>query len=77
MDHLVIITPKGGAFAADLSRYPHVYKITAASANFTYFTYVGAISAKQKVLQILSLHNFSDYSLDKETNYLRLKVHVE
>lgn len=77
MEHLVIISPKGGAFAADLSRFPHVYKKTAESANFAYFTYVGAISPKQKVLQILSLHNFSDFSLDKETNYLRLKVHVE
>lgn len=77
MTHLVIITPKGGAFAADLSRFPHVYKKNAESANFSYFIYVGAISPKQKVLQILSIHNFSDFSLDKETNYLRLKVHVE
>ncbi len=77
MEHLVIITPKNGAFAADLSRFPHVYKMTAATANFVYFTYVGAIAPKQKVLQILSLHNFSDFSLDKETNYFRFKVHVE
>lgn len=77
MEHLVIISPKGGAFAMDLSRYPHVYKLTAQSAQFAYFTYVGAISAKSKVLQILSMHNFRDFSLDKETNYYRLKVHVE
>lgn len=77
MEHLVIITPKNGAFAADLCRFPNVYKKTAASANFMYFTYVGVIAPKQKILQILSLHNFSDFSLDKETNYFRLKVHVE
>ncbi len=77
MEHLVIITPKGSDFCKNLCRYPHVYKKTAESSNFTYFTYVGAISPKSKVLQILSLHNFSDFSLDKETNYLRLKVHVE
>lgn len=77
MEHLVIITPKNGAFVADLCRFPRVYKKTAASANFVYFTYVGAISPKQKVLQILSVHNFSDFSFDKETNYYTLKVHVE
>lgn len=77
MNHLVIISPKGGDFAKYLSRFPNVYKKTAESSNFSYFTYVGAISAKSKVLQILSTHNFSDFSLDKETNYLRLKVHVE
>lgn len=77
MEHLVIITPKDGAFAMDLSRFPHVYKKNAESAQFAYFIYVGAIAPKQKVLQILSIHNFSEFSLDKETNYLRLKVHVE
>lgn len=77
MEHLVIITPKGGAFAMQLTITPHVYKLTAESQQFDYFTYVGSISPKSKICQILSLHNFKEFSIDKETNYYRFKVHVE
>lgn len=77
MEHLVIVTPRDGAFAAYLSAFSQVYKKTAESVNFAYFTYVGFIDPKQKVLQILSVRNFKEFSLDKETNYFRFKVHVE
>lgn len=77
MEHLVIITPKGGCFDEYLRRFPHVYKYNAESANYAYFVYVGAISPKQKVCQILSMNNFKEFSLDKETNYYRFKVHIE
>ena len=77
MEHLVIITPNDGALAMYLSRFPHEYKMIAKTASFAHFLYVGAISPKQKVLQILSLHNFQDFSLDKEANYCSLKVHRE
>lgn len=76
MEQLVIITPKGGLLAQNLSLSCR-FKKTSASSYFEYFTYIGLFPPKQKALQILSSYNFSDFSLDKETNYLRLKVHVE
>lgn len=76
MEHLVIITPKGGRFAEILTS-SCIYKKTAVSANFAYFTYIGDLSPKDKVLVILSTFNFKDFSLDKETNYYRFKVFVE
>lgn len=77
MEHLVIVTPRDGAFATYLSAFSAVYKKTAESVNFAYFTYVGFIGPKQKVLQILSVRNFKEFSLDKETNYYRFIVHEE
>lgn len=77
MEHLVIITPKNGSFDKYMRRFTYVYKKTAESVNFAYFTYIGELSPKDKVCEILSLFNFSDFSLDKKTNYYRFKVHVE
>ena len=76
MKHLVIITPKDGLFAQKLNLSCR-FKLTSASANFAYFTYIGVFPPKHKVLNILSSFDFKKYSLDKEANYLRLKVHVE
>lgn len=76
MEKLVIITPKGGLLAQNLSLSCR-FKKTSSSAYFVYFTYIGVYPPKQKALQILSTYNFSDFSLDKETHYYRLKVHVE
>lgn len=76
MEKLVIITPKGGLFAQNLSLSCR-FKKTSESDNFVNFTYIGVFPPKQKALQILSTYNFSDFSLDKETHSLRLKVHVE
>ena len=77
MEHLVIISPKGTGFSNYLVSFPHVYKCQGESLNFDYFIYVGVFSPLQKVCQILSSHNFKEFSLDKETNYYRFKVHVE
>lgn len=77
MEHLVIITPKDGAFSKHMRRFSYVYKKHAESANYSYFTYVGELSPMDKVCEILFLFKFKEFSLDKETNYYRLKVHVE
>ena len=77
MEHLVIITPKEGAFVDYLLRFPHVYKFNTASATYAYFIYIGPLSPKQQVLKILSIYNFKEFSLDKETNFYRFKVYVE
>lgn len=77
MEHLVIITPKDGTFQKYMRRFASVYKKHAESANYAYFTYIGALSPKDKVCEILSFFNFKDFSLDKETNYYRFKVNVE
>lgn len=77
MTHLVIITPKGGTFQKYMRRLEYVYKKHAESANYAYFTYIGELSPKDKVCEILSLFDFKEFSLDKETNYYRFKVHVE
>ena len=77
MEHLVIITPKGGAFAKYMKRFTFVYKKHAESANYAYFIYCGELSPIDKVCEILSIHNFKEFSFDKETNYYRFKVHAE
>lgn len=77
MEHLVIITPKDGAFQKYMSCFPCEYKKHAESAKYAYFTYIGELSPKYKVKQILSLFNFKEFSFDKETNYYRFKVRVQ
>lgn len=76
METLVIITPKGGLFAQNLSLSCR-FKMTSASDYFVYFTYIGHFPPKQKVLQILSTYNFSDFSLVKDIRFLRLTVYFE
>ena len=76
MEHLVIITPKSGSFAYLLS-FSSEFKKHAVSANYAYFTYVGEESVYAKVCELLSSFYFKEFSLDKETNYYRFKVHVE
>lgn len=76
MTHLVIITPKAGSFA-HLLNYSSEFKKTSSSADYAYFTYVGEVCALDKVCDLLSTFNFKEFSLDKETNYYRFKVHVE
>lgn len=76
MEKLVIITPMGGLLAQNLSLSCRFQK-TSVSANFEHFTYIGVFPPKQKVFQLLSTYNFSDFTLDKETDSLRLKVYVE
>lgn len=76
MENLVIITPKGGLLAQNLSLSCR-FKKTSSSSYFEYFIYIGVFPPKQKALQILSTYNFKDFSLDKETNFYRLKVHEE
>lgn len=76
MTNLVIIAPKAGNFAYLLS-HSSEFKRTSASADYAYFTYVGEECALDKVCELLSSFIFKEFSLDKETNYYRLKVHVE
>ena len=76
MTHLVIITPRSGSFAYLLS-FSNEFKKHAVSDNYAYFTYVGEVCALDKVCELLSSFNFKEFSLDKETNYYRFKVHVE
>lgn len=76
MTHLVIITPKAGSFAYLLS-FSSEFKKHAQTSNYAYFTYVGEECALDKVCELLSTFNFKEFSLDKETNYYRFKVHVE
>lgn len=76
-ERLFIIAPKGGFLEKYLSRFPHVYKRNASTSQYVYFVYFGEESPKQKVCNLLLVFDFKEFSLDKETNYLRLKVHVE
>lgn len=76
MTHLVIIAPKAGAFAYLLS-FSSEFKKHAQTSNYAYFNYVGEVCALDKVCELLSSFNFKEFSLDKETNYYRLKVHIE
>lgn len=76
MEHLVIITPKGGILDTCL-RLSCTYKKHASSANYSYFTYIGERSPLDEAYELFSSFNFKEFSLDKETNYLRLKIHVE
>lgn len=76
MTHLVIITPKAGSFAYLLS-FSSEFKKHAQTSNYAYFTYVGKESSYAKVCELLSSFNFKEFSLDKENNYYRFKVHVE
>lgn len=76
MTHLVIVTLKAGNFAYLLS-HSSEFKRTSASADYAYFTYVGEVCALDKVCALLSSFNFKEFSLDKETNYYRLKVYSE
>ena len=76
MTRLVIITPKVGNFAYLLT-HSSEFKKTSSSADFAYFTYFGEVCALDKACEILSSFRFKEFSLDKETNYYRLKVHVE
>ena len=77
MEHLVIITLKYCAFAKYMRRFWSVYKLHAVCSNYAYFKYIGDLSPKDKVCEILSIFNFKEFSLDKETNYYRLKVYAE
>lgn len=76
-EHLVIIAQKDGRFARYMRRFDSIYKKHAESANYAYFTYIGELSPTDKVFEILDIFNFKEFSLDKETNYYRFKVHVE
>ena len=76
MEHLVVITPKDGSFADSL-RESCIFKQHALSANYAYFTYIGNQSPIDKVYRLLSAFRFKEFSLDKETNYYRLKVFAE
>ena len=76
MTHSVIVTPKAGNFAYLLT-YSSEFKKTAVSAVYAYFTYIGEVCALDKVCDLLSSFRFKDFSLDKESNYYRLKVHAE
>ena len=55
MEHLVIIAPKGGSFAKYLRRFSEMYKKHSESASYAYFTYIGELSPKDKVCEILSI----------------------
>ena len=76
MEHLVIITPNGGLFAQKLNLSCRFKKISV-SSTYAIFAYVGIFPPKQKVVDILSCYDFKEFSLDKETNYYRLKVYAE
>lgn len=76
MEHLVIISPKGGVLDTSL-RLSCIFKKHAATSNYSYFTYIGELSPLDEVCELLSSFHFKEFSLDKETNYYRLKVHVE
>ena len=76
MEHLVIIAPKAGIFAYLLSTSSE-FKKHAESAHYAYFTYVGDQCPLGTVCEFLSSFNFKEYSLDKVTNYIRFKVHIE
>ena len=76
MTHLVIITPKDGNFAYLLNSSSE-FKKSSASADYAYFTYFGDVCALDKACDLLSSFRFKEFSLDKETNYYRLKVYVE
>ena len=75
-EHLVIIAPRDGSFAAHLSRLS-VYRQCSQSLSTTYFVYDGELYPKNAVCNILSAYNFKDFSLDKEGSYYRLRVRVE
>ena len=76
-ERLFIIVPKGGFLEKYLSRFPHVYKRNASTPQFVYFAYFGDQSPKEKACNLLLIFDFKDFSLDKETNFYRLKVNVE
>ena len=76
MTHLVIITPKAGNFAYLLT-YSSEFKKTSSSADYAYFTYFGEVCSLDKVCELLSTFRFKEFSLDKETNFYRLKVYAE
>lgn len=76
MTRLVIVTPNAGNFAYLLT-FSSEFKMTSASANYVYFTYVGEVCALDKACELLSTFNFREFSLDKEKSIYRLKVHIE
>ena len=76
MEKLVIIVPKGGLLAQNLSLSCR-YKKTKTSGYLVHFTYIGDFPPKQKALQILYTYNFSDFTLDKDMHVLTLTVRVE
>lgn len=76
MKKLLIISPKGGVFDTCL-RLSCIFKKRAVTSNYSYFTYIGELSPLEEVCELLSSFDFKQFSLDKETNYYILKVHVE
>lgn len=76
MEHLVIIAPKNSVLADTLTE-SCVYRPTCRTADYAYFTYIGEESPLCIVCQILYSFEFQEFSLDKETDYYRLKVYVE
>ena len=76
MEHLVIIAPKDSVLADTLTQ-SCLFRLTCRTANYAYFAYAGEQSPLRKACQILSSFNFKEFSLDKETNYYRLKVYAE
>ena len=76
MTHLVIVTPTAGNFAYLLNSSSD-FKRTSVSVHYAYFTYIGEVCALDEVCGLLSSFCFKQFSLDKETNYYRLKVYAE
>ena len=76
MEHLVIVAPKDSVLADTLTA-SCLFRPTCRTANHVSFAYIGEQSPLRKACHILSSFDFKEFSLNKETNYYRLKVYVE
>lgn len=77
MKRLIIIVPLGGDFYKYLRRFRFTYHLYVKSPSYACFSYEGELLPKDKVSEILSIHDFRTYTLRKIGNSYIFRVWVE